>query len=938
MLTHQQLVNKIDECKYPIGKKGMCFGVAIMGAQAVMARDIQTFHRRIKLLEEIEKGKLHEAIEAAKKVQENLHEKVRVAIKNKYLDNPLSKAYYQELSDAFINEDKKLSIKESDLLSIDEFFQDLSLGYKPTNFPQLFGNKILPEQYSHILMSDSAPTLEKMEDRTLTMVLKYDVLTAYWVENETINSKSFKIAEVEAIYADLPKVGEYSSDVTLIEKIASKYGNTLPKCQDAALTFPKVLPKSLTQQKDGIEVPAISSLRKWSGLYNNNELKNYFELLTKNFTKHNLELPVTFLLASGNHTIMVSYEPDIQAWRVIDANQFILVDKPTNNLDKLSAWVMRAFFTNDSVPLATEVFCHHDSKEKTLLSLTTCQDDDVWKTMHKVTPEKAKLTDLHNYSWLMIAAKEDCIDVVKELVDHKADVNQKSNDESNPLIAAAQEDQVEIAKFLLEHKAEVDYSIQKKDKGIGTTALLSAVAKDNAEIVKLLIDSKADVNQPNYQDATPLFVAAEEGHIASLKVLLTKKPDIDKSTKDGYTPLCMAAQNGHLNTVEALSNESKSSIDKINNEGETPLFKAAQQGHIEVVKWLIEHGAAFKSARKDGIAPLHIAAYNGHSKVVELLLAYGEDVNITEPMTGATALYMAAQNGHLETVKILLEKKSDINHIIRDGSTPLQIAVKNNHVDVARFLLQRGADVNKTSIYGVTPLVMAVFITEDTNIIKLLLDTGADIYKPFRIPTRNSDCNALSDYSYIKNPELVRFLEPYHFINQLRTDNYNHLAILKLKKIYSSYQGLKESVKNFKELNEYLKNAITLMNKYKNSFYSNPTLDKIIADLDQSIHDSFYKFSLANNSQKEIESIETLKACIDKFLYVNSSLQPEQKLEYRWKQYRADLDLHKNKFKLCTTEMTLFDSRSTLKSTVPNDSQKTCENEQKNNRSLCIQN
>lgn len=53
---------------------------------------------------------------------------------------------------------------------------------------------------------------------------------------------------------------------------------------------------------------------------------------------------------------MVSYEPDIQAWRVIDANQLILVDKPTNNLDELTAWVMRAYSTNDSVPLATQVF------------------------------------------------------------------------------------------------------------------------------------------------------------------------------------------------------------------------------------------------------------------------------------------------------------------------------------------------------------------------------------------------------------------------------------------------------------------------------------------------------------------------------------------------------------------------------------------------------
>ncbi|KAJ7506484.1 hypothetical protein B0H11DRAFT_1903850 [Mycena galericulata] len=50
--------------------------------------------------------------------------------------------------------------------------------------------------------------------------------------------------------------------------------------------------------------------------------------------------------------------------------------------------------------------------------------------------------------------------------------------------------------------------------------------------------------------ATPLFVAAQEGHTAVVQFLVTKGADANIPTTQGVTPLFVAAQNGHFDIVQ----------------------------------------------------------------------------------------------------------------------------------------------------------------------------------------------------------------------------------------------------------------------------------------------------------------------------------------------------------------------------------------------------
>jgi ankyrin repeat protein len=65
------------------------------------------------------------------------------------------------------------------------------------------------------------------------------------------------------------------------------------------------------------------------------------------------------------------------------------------------------------------------------------------------------------------------------------------------------------------------------------------------------------------------------------------------------------------------------------------------------------------------------------------------------------------------------------------GYSPLMVAlnINNKDKDIIKLLLDNGADVNTISNYGMTPLMVAFNINnkKDKDIIKLLLDNGADV-------------------------------------------------------------------------------------------------------------------------------------------------------------------------------------------------------------------
>ena len=53
------------------------------------------------------------------------------------------------------------------------------------------------------------------------------------------------------------------------------------------------------------------------------------------------------------------------------------------------------------------------------------------------------------------------------------------------------------------------------------------------------------MNQAKTNGATPLFIAAQEGHLPVVKLLLDREAAVNQAKTNGATPLFIVAQEGH---------------------------------------------------------------------------------------------------------------------------------------------------------------------------------------------------------------------------------------------------------------------------------------------------------------------------------------------------------------------------------------------------------
>ena len=96
-----------------------------------------------------------------------------------------------------------------------------------------------------------------------------------------------------------------------------------------------------------------------------------------------------------------------------------------------------------------------------------------------------------------------------------------------------------------------------------------------------------------------------------MRVAATELGTVNETTQCGFTPLFVAAQNGHLEVVRALVTELGANVNQV-NQGSTPLRIATERGHVEVVRALVtELGADVNQATLDGKTPLIVAAHYG---------------------------------------------------------------------------------------------------------------------------------------------------------------------------------------------------------------------------------------------------------------------------------------------------------------------------------------
>jgi ankyrin repeat protein len=145
------------------------------------------------------------------------------------------------------------------------------------------------------------------------------------------------------------------------------------------------------------------------------------------------------------------------------------------------------------------------------------------------------------YTGLMAAAERGRLDIVKLLLDHKADPNAAGRDAGTALMLAAENNQPEIIKQLLARGADPN----RQDNN-GWTAVLKAAYQGNAKCIEILAShSKLELDRA-------LLVATLMERKDAVKVLLDNGAEVDFRASDGRTPLILAAGKGNKDIVELL--------------------------------------------------------------------------------------------------------------------------------------------------------------------------------------------------------------------------------------------------------------------------------------------------------------------------------------------------------------------------------------------------
>jgi ankyrin repeat protein len=277
--------------------------------------------------------------------------------------------------------------------------------------------------------------------------------------------------------------------------------------------------------------------------------------------------------------------------------------------------------------------------------------------------------------------------VVKECISQGVDVNYRCNVNSfTALQLASQEGHTDIVKFLLDHGAQIN----ERNRG-GDTALALACLKNRKDVVRLLIERGCCVNTVNNSGWTPLSLAARYGDAELFTMLLRSGADTNCPPTSGWSLIHHPFGNVNPDVLELFKANLCSSKEE---------FRERFPGQVDPLLIYNE---------EDGGAPLIIyAARNGSFEAVKFLVEYGVPIDQTDPSGWTALMYTIRYNGNdARTVEFLIKHNANVNQIEKvslwrssDGWTPFLLACAYASVEIVKILVEHGANVKARNNFG----------------------------------------------------------------------------------------------------------------------------------------------------------------------------------------------------------------------------------------------
>jgi ankyrin repeat protein len=277
---------------------------------------------------------------------------------------------------------------------------------------------------------------------------------------------------------------------------------------------------------------------------------------------------------------------------------------------------------------------------------------------------------------LHFAARQGHIEAVQALVVGGADINQRSGDQTTPLLVAVINGHFDVAQFLIDSGADVRMA---SDNGV--TPLYA--------VLNVQWAPKALYPQPR------AYLQQQLGYLDLMKLLIAKGADVNARLK---RKVWYSGYNFDLSGVDEV--------------GATPFWRAAYASDVDAMRLLAAHGAdpslrtikpagrprtgdGGREAPKDisGLPPLPV----GGPAVTPLQAAAG--VGYGEGF--AANSHRFAPGGMMAAVKYLVEElDADVNEVDHEGNTALHHAAARGDNEMILYLVSKGANIKVVNREG----------------------------------------------------------------------------------------------------------------------------------------------------------------------------------------------------------------------------------------------
>mmetsp|Transcript_21278 Transcript_21278/g.31554 ORF Transcript_21278/g.31554 Transcript_21278/m.31554 type:complete len:881 (+) Transcript_21278:97-2739(+) len=298
------------------------------------------------------------------------------------------------------------------------------------------------------------------------------------------------------------------------------------------------------------------------------------------------------------------------------------------------------------------------------------------------------------FSALIIASAHGHKDAVETLFKAGADPNAVSEENQvTALMYAAASGHTEVMKVLIDNKADLHFLHSN-----GGTALLEAATGGEPDAMEVLLEAGANYNFLDSDGVTPLMAVASQGNVKGQELVLERlkkdlnaeelKDHINLASYSGGTSVMFAAAGGHVECTKRLL-ELGANINDI---------ARATPEYLVKLKKMIEDGTVDneEDPHIDGVTALHVAAQGGHFDCVNVLLEAGATVTV-EDDEKRTALQLAIKGNYGEVAVELVRAGADPNtvYVDEDGESHnlLMDAIMVENTEFALLLVEKGADI-----------------------------------------------------------------------------------------------------------------------------------------------------------------------------------------------------------------------------------------------------